>query len=192
MKLFFALCFLLTLLLITTYTSAASLSAKARAAIALSQVSTKKSDCGCGGSCACCFGECGSKHCPSANNREHKFILQAAAAAAFGENKPLLVWIAEACPPCEVKLKDCHHVHVPCYEGNRGLETAPSVLVCYPNTDGGFNVVKRINDCPTDLVEQVRQALPKPVPAPRAPVFIAPPMSPMMPVMSGFGGGGGC
>lgn len=165
-----------------------------------------KSGCYCGDNCPCLHGECGSPDCPSLNYSDAERVTKAADIAKK-DGKPLLVWINNACPPCEKNLKDCLNLHVEKYNGAKGVEKEPKVIVTRYDGDDGFDVLGRINGCPSDLVNQVRTLLAKPKATqqqrqqsgcpncPTYPVAPKPQTYPTAPIFIPFGGGcssGGC
>lgn len=139
--------------------------------------------CSCGAGCACSgAGDCGEPGCTCAAAAQTKKF-NAAKARAIRENKPLLIWVAEVCPPCEAKMPGYVHARVKEYFGI----TEPCVIVGKPDGQGGLDRVVTIPGIPTP--EEVAAALNPP------PMMAAPPspppmmMRPLM-MMGGFGGGG--
>lgn len=171
--------------------------ADARAAAALALADTKHKrpkpkpcpcGCSCGTACACTFpGQCGDPICTCGSKPKKPLSFAAGYARAIKENKPLLIWVAQVCPPCEKKMPGYIHVHVKEYQGVSDLVTEPSVVVGQPNGQGGLNRVATIYGCPDDLAAQVQAAL-----SPPRQVFLLPPPPPMPMFGGGFGGGGGC
>lgn len=144
--------------------------------------------CGCGcTTCACTYpAECGNPSCTCGSKlaAKHALTLEEAADKAIRQNKPLLVWVAEVCPPCEKKMPGYIHVHVAGYSGYQTTIAEPSVLVAKPDGQGGLNIVKVLPGIPD--VRDVQTAL-----APPRQVFLPPPPPPMPMFFGGFGGCGG-
>jgi len=154
-------------------------------------------NCGCNGpDCRCQSGKC---DCDLDNGRcsidcnctqvSHKkpLTLNTAVDLALIENKPLCVWVAEVCVPCEKKLTNCLHVHVKEYERMNGIVVKdPCVIVAKPN-NGAVFISGTVPGCPDDLPVQVQRILNPPAFIPQ-PQYFAPP-----PMFFGFSGGrGGC
>lgn len=127
--------------------------------------------CPCGADCRCTAGECGHPDCPSLHytvgrpDQAPEAIgdrarLRRAMRLALGRHAPLILWVGEACPPCEARMADCVHCHLHEYQNDQGtIETDPKVIVARPDDQGGFDVLRRINGIPADLVQQARSAI---------------------------------
>lgn len=196
---------------------------RVRVALALS----KTSSCPCGANCNCLAGECGSPNCPSLTKTSVKtpgaiewarYLVKYN--IAISQKKPLLIWVGEACPPCEAKWTDLVHAHLSEYDGDKGAETGPEVIIAKPDGLGGMNICGRINGIPQKPQIDAILALTKrgtngnvgSGPSCQSPAYLPsqvlpqptyiPMISPMMPMMrpmpmmgfGGFGGfsGGGC
>lgn len=114
---------------------------------------------------------------------------------ALRENKPFLIWVGQVCLPCEQKWSDCIHARVKEYDGPRGTEPGPCVIIGIPDGDG-FRRAGTLQGCPTRADLDRLLNLPKQI----APPVIQQALSfkPMIPI-GGFGGGmmmggggGGC
>lgn len=192
---------------------------RVRVALALS----KTSSCPCGASCNCLTGECGSPDCPSLAKTSVKSPSAIEWARylvkynlAISQKKPLIIWVGETCPPCEAKWTDFVHAHLSEYDGAKGVEAGPEVIIGKPDGLGGITVAGRIDGIPTKPAIDALLALKsnsRDDPTwgnvnpynhnshwPYQSLRIAPPMSmlsfrpmmaPMMPIMGGFGGFGG-
>jgi len=190
-------------------------------------ITYKVPGCACGADCTCVSGDCGDPNCPSLTKRKVStktqtpgewLLYEVRYAQALKANKPLLIWVGEACPPCEAKWTDFVHAHLSEYDGNKGKEVGPEVIIAKPDGLGGMDIKGRIDGIPTKLAidamlrprsdprddptydnvnpynhnphwpYQSRLVMPPPMPM----------MRPMMPMMGfggfggGFCGGGGC
>lgn len=140
--------------------------------------------CSCGGACQCASpGQCGEPDCTcGAAKRPARSSFSAAYHRAIAEGRPLLIWVAEVCPPCEVKMSGYVHAHVQQYDGYSGLVTEPCVVVGRPDGMGGLVRVGTLPGIPTP--EQVRAIL-----APRLVPIAQPSYRPAFrPVFCGRGG----
>lgn len=186
-------------------------SLKGRAAVPTGQHCTCPS-CGCSrclcvadGKCICPC--CGVQNQPAAPAPStFKLLFD----RAMTEDRPLVMWIAEVCPPCEAKMRGYVHAHLEDYEG----DATPRVIVGRPNDKGGMDRLATFPGIPdTEQIKAAARGTPTPAPAPAQPVpvsFFRPAPMPMfgggmpgmfgggIPMMGGFGGGmmggggGGC
>ncbi len=183
------------LLLAPAYGAPPSVRARVALALAAAQPTQPvKAECGCGCgcvNCTCAFpGECGSPFCTCGGMSLRQAALDMAFERAIQENKPVLVWVAMVCPPCEKVMPDYIHVHVTSFR----KFTESCVLVGQPDGNGGIKHVVTFLGCPTAAeVSNVLAAKTSSVVS-----YIPPPIqqmaySPMrsMPMMMGGGGGGG-
>lgn len=122
--------------------------------------------CSCGASCTCIGGECGDPRCPnidpfSARNAVKRnrgpgpiewVIYEAQYNKAIKQNKPLLVWVGETCPSCESTWSQYIHARLSEYDGPKGVETGPEVMICKPDGLGGMNILARLDGIPSKPV----------------------------------------
>jgi len=170
--------------------------ARTRAALALAHlnpVKKEQADCGCGGVLPCSCGPnctCGfvDKKQPGLIERSVYLVHYNRAVAA---NKPLLVWIGEACPPCESAWTEFEHAHLSEYPAQSGTVTGPCVMVTRPNGLGGMTIAGYLQGIPSKAQVDALAAIPRQTIqfVPQQFNFVPAPMS-MMPMMGNFGGGG--
>lgn len=135
---------------------------RVRVALALS----KTSSCSCGASCNCISGECGDPNCHSLTKTSKKSAIEWARYLvkyniAISQKKPLLIWVGEACPPCEAKWTEFVHAHLSEYAGDKGTETGPEVIIAKPDGLGGMDISGRINGIPQKTQIDAILALPR-------------------------------
>lgn len=192
--------------------------------IPVSQANRSSVGCSCGSTCTCQGGECGDPACPTLdpfsirNSRGRKSspgpiewaIYEMQYNKAIKENKPLLIWVGETCPACENSWTQYIHARLSEYDGTKGTEKGPEVMVCKPDGLGGMNVLAHLDGIPSkSAVEaimspqqtqttQIQASIPLNNIIPQQLVFQ--PTFPMMggcsmgcgmPMMGGFGGFGG-
>lgn len=188
------------ILLLPAWAGSPSPEARARATLALAhaQKAVRPLDCACGPDCPCTAGECGSPNCPSlkaAPGPIEWIIYQTKYNQAVRQNKPLLIWVGVACPPCEQQWAEWIHAHLSEYDGppyESSPYRGPGVIVARPDGMGGMTRTGTLSGVPLQSEVQALLGLRK-----AAPLTFAPPVMPMMPMMGGFGGGmmmggGGC
>jgi len=178
--------------------------ARTRAALALAHlnpVKKEQADCGCGGVLPC---SCGPNcQCGFVGKKDPRpiewLVYEVQYNKALTQNKPLLVWVAETCPPCESKWTEFIHAHLSDYTPQGGLSYhGPGVVVARPNGDGmGMTVTAKIDGIPTqasvdaaaNISRQVFRVLPQVS-------YVQTPQVTFMPMASGCAGGncgvGGC
>lgn len=136
------------------------------------QLGQRGEDCACGGGCPC-----------ARLSGRKALTLAEAIDKAVRQDKPLLVWVREVCPPCEHAMPDYIHVHVSRYEGTNDVVTKCGVIVGKPDGQGSIDRLATLPGFPT--AEQVAAVL-----APKAtPTMYYRPAPVMMMPMMGFGGG---
>lgn len=148
--------------------------------------------CTCGPNCQC-PGCAASKKQPQSPGPIEWALYMVQYQKALRANKPLLIWVGETCPICEQQWSDYVHARLSEYD----METGPEVIISKPDGLGGMDLLGRLPGIPK--LEAVNNLLSPTVQykATYQPTFFMQPMSTMMPMMGGFGGGmigggGGC
>lgn len=137
---------------------------------AVAQLVTQGCDCPATGNCTC-----GPDCSCEADVYREKYN------KSLSTGRPLILWIACQCPPCEMKLTSAVHCRLSCWQGN----TTPQVIVCKPDGNCIRKVVTYQGRIPS--TEEVTSALSPKVAYTPPPMFYQPPM-----FFGGGGFGGGC
>lgn len=153
--------------------------------------------------CSCKNNECEISSCACATSVTgvadlmEWVLFQVQRGKALSANKPLLVWVGESCPTYERAWVDFVHARLTKYDGDRGVEKGPLVLVCKPDGSNKLSIVARLAGIPERTIVDgslfpQEQIPPSPV-SQITPPFFTLPMQPMFNGFSGGGsGGGGC